>query len=146
MKMFIKLLSIPLNILLTVIIVMCVVGTFATYFYTMKTCRKFFNGYENEQFLASFGMLTGTASTGIILLREIDPNFQTPASENLVYQTVPAIVFGFPMMFLATFAPQSNLSTYICLGVVAVLFVVMNIILYRRQIFKRKSKPAKTEE
>ncbi|MBQ6197345.1 MAG: tripartite tricarboxylate transporter permease [Lachnospiraceae bacterium] len=30
MKMFIKLLSIPLNILLTVIIVMCVVGTFAT--------------------------------------------------------------------------------------------------------------------
>ena len=123
-----------------VLLIMAIIGTFGTYIYTNKTCKAFFKGYESEQFLASFGMLTGTASTGIILLREIDPTFSTPASENLVYQTVPAIVFGFPMMFLATFAPQSDLSTYICLGVVVVLFVIMNLILYRRQIFRRKNK------
>lgn len=43
-----------------------------------------------------YGMLTGTASTGIILLREIDKDFKTPAADNLVYQNSPAIVFGFP--------------------------------------------------
>ncbi len=30
-----------------------------------------------------FGMLTGTASRGMILLREIDPNYETPAANNL---------------------------------------------------------------
>ena len=35
-------------------------------------------------------MLTGTASTGMILLREIDGSYRTPASENLVYQSLPA--------------------------------------------------------
>ena len=94
-------------------------------------------------------MLTGTASTGIILLREIDPQLTSPASENLVYQTLPAIVFGFPMMLLATFAPQSDTATYITLGIMVAFFAVMTVILFRRQIFKLKPKEednAQTEE
>ena len=43
----------------------------------------------------SHGMLTGTASTGVILLREIDGNFKTPAADNLVYQTFPACTTKF---------------------------------------------------
>ena len=75
-------------------------------------------------------MLTGTASTGVILLREIDPKFETPAANNLVYQQPWAIVFGFPMLLLLSFAPQSLGKAWITLGVVAVLFVLMNAILY----------------
>ena len=84
-----------------------------------------------------YGMLTGTASTGIILLREIDGDFKTPAADNLVYQNFPAIVFGFPIMLIATFAPGHELLT---LGILVAFFVVMNIILFREQIFKRKKK------
>jgi len=82
-----------------------------------------------------YGMLTGTASTGTILLREIDPEFKTPAADNLVYQNFPAIVFGFPMMLLATLAPKQPMLTWIIL---LVFFIVMNIILFRSKIFKSK--------
>ena len=92
-----------------------------------------------------YGMLTGTASTGTILLREIDPEFKTPASENLIYQNFPAIVFGLPLMFIANFCPKNPVLTIVIL---ASMFVVLNIILFREQIFKRRYKAvhAKLEE
>ena len=49
-------------------------------------------------------MLTGTASTGMILLREIDPNFETLAAQNLVLQQLPAVVFGAPLLLIVGFA------------------------------------------
>jgi ESS family glutamate:Na+ symporter len=84
-----------------------------------------------------YGMLTGTASTGIILLREIDGEFKTPASDNMVYQNFPAIVFGFPMMFLATLAPTKPVLVLI---IFALFFAGMNILLFRSKIFKKKAK------
>ena len=78
---------------------------------------------------------TGTASTGVILLREIDGDFKTPAADNLVYQNFPAIVFGFPMMLLATLAPVKPILTLIIL---ILFFLVMNIILFRSIIFKKR--------
>ncbi|MBQ1986167.1 MAG: hypothetical protein II230_07680, partial [Clostridia bacterium] len=89
------------------------------------------------QFLATYGMLTGTASTGIILLREIDEDFKTPAADNMVYQTLPAIVFGFPIMLLATLAPVKPVLTWVIL---ILFFIVMNVILFRSLIFKKKKK------
>ena len=82
-------------------------------------------------------MLTGTASTGMILLREIDGTYRTPASENLVYQNLPAIVFGFPLMFLATYAPTGDLASLITCIVVGVAFIALNIVLFRRSLSKR---------
>ncbi|MBE5756963.1 MAG: hypothetical protein E7342_04090 [Clostridiales bacterium] len=123
-----------------VLIIMALLGTIVTFIYTRLSCNKLFKGYADEQFLASYGMLTGTASTGMILLREIDPDLKTPASENLVYQNLPAIAFGFPIMILANLAPQSPMMTYIVLGIVVVLFVLLNIILFRRSIFRKKIK------
>jgi ESS family glutamate:Na+ symporter len=90
-----------------------------------------------------YGMLTGTASTGVILLRELDGTFETPASDNLVYQTLPAIAFGFPMMLLATIAPQKPVMTWI---IFVVFFCAMNILLFRSLIFRRKGKTAKSGE
>ena len=88
-----------------IMLIIGVSGLLVTYIYNRIVARTLFKHYEQEQFLAMYGMLTGTASTGIILLREIDGEFKSPASDNLVYQNFPAIVFGFPMMLLATMAP-----------------------------------------
>ena len=118
-----------------VILILGVVGLVITYFYVRLTCVTLFKDYQEEQFLAMYGMLTGTASTGVILLRELDPNFKTPVADNLVYQNFPAIVFGFPMMLLATLAPKKPLLTLLIL---VVFFLVMNVILFRSYIFKRK--------
>ncbi|MBR3706510.1 MAG: hypothetical protein IKM19_06040 [Firmicutes bacterium] len=117
------------------LIILCVLGAVATYFYIRLVCKKLFPDYAEEQFLGMFGMLTGTASTGIILLREVDRNLQSPVSDNLVYQNLPAIVFGFPMMLLATLAP---VKPYLTFGILVVFFIVMNVILFRSKIFRKK--------
>jgi ESS family glutamate:Na+ symporter len=84
-----------------------------------------------------FGMLTGTASTGIILLREIDGDFKTAVADNLVYQNFPAMIFGFPILLLATMAPT---QPYLTLGIVFVFMIFMNLLLFRSLIFKKKVK------
>jgi ESS family glutamate:Na+ symporter len=55
----------------------------------------------------------------------------------MVYQNFPAIVFGFPLMLLATLAPKQPVFTLL---IVAGFFVVMNVILFRSYIFKKKIK------
>ncbi len=119
-----------------IMLILGVVGLVITYIYNRIVARVLFPEYTEEQFLAMYGMLTGTASTGIILLREVDGDFKTPAADNLVYQNFPAIVFGFPLMLLATMAPTRPVLT---LGILTVFFAVMNVILFRNQIFRRKN-------
>ena len=118
-----------------IMLILGVAGLVITYIYNYIVARKLFPEYPEEQFLTMFGMLTGTASTGVILLREIDGDFKTPASDNMVYQNFPAIVFGFPLMLLATMAPVKPMMTLIIL---ILFFLVMNAILFRSLIFKRK--------
>ncbi len=129
-----------------IMLILGVVGLVITYLYNRLVASKLFKEYEQEQFLSMYGMLTGTASTGVILLREIDPEFKTPAADNLIYQTFPAIVFGFPMMLLATLAPVKPILTFIIL---VLFFAVMNVILFRKFIFKKlfdKNKKESSEE
>ena len=118
-----------------IMLLLGVVGMVITYLYNFLVARLLFPEYREEQFLTMYGMLTGTASTGVILLREIDGDFKTPASDNMVYQNFPAIVFGFPLMLLATMAPvQPGLTLAILFG----FFLVMNLILFRSFIFRKK--------
>ncbi len=117
------------------ILILGVAGLVITYFYNLYIARTLFPDYSEEQFLMMYGMLTGTASTGIILLREIDGEFKTPAADNMVYQNFPAIVFGFPMMLLATLAPKKPVLTLIIL---ALFFLGMNVLLFRSKIFRKR--------
>ena len=120
-----------------IILILGVVGAAITYVYNRIVAKTLFPDYVEEQFLTMYGMLTGTASTGIILLREIDGDFKTPASDNMVYQNFPAIVLGFPMMFLATLAPVKPILTMI---IFVLFFAALNILLFRSKIFRRKKK------
>ena len=123
-----------------IILALGIAGLVSTYFYNYYVAKTLFPDYVEEQFLMMYGMLTGTASTGVILLREIDGQFKTPAADNLVYQNFPAIVFGFPMMLLATLAPRKPELTFVIL---VAFFIAMNIILFRSRIFKRKKTAVK---
>ena len=118
-----------------VILIMGVVGLVITFIYNRIVAKALFPDYREEQFLMMYGMLTGTASTGVILLRELDGDFRTPASDNMVYQNFPAIVFGFPMMLLATMAPRRPV---LVLCILAAFFAVMNVILFRSKLIRKK--------
>lgn len=126
-----------------IMLILGVVGAVITYAYNLLVAKMLFPRYAQEQFLMMYGMLTGTASTGIILLREIDSDFLSPASDNMVYQNFPAIIFGFPMMFLATLAPQKPALTMI---IFILFFIAMNLLLFRSKIFRRRKKKDNTEE
>ena len=119
-----------------------VAGFVITYVYNRIVAKLLFKKYPEEQFLAMYGMLTGTASTGVILLREIDPEFETPAADNLVYQNFPAILLGFPMLILATMAPENTVLTLV---IIIAYFIVLNIALFRSFIFKKKGVKVKEE-
>jgi ESS family glutamate:Na+ symporter len=122
------------------LLIICTLGGIATFLYLKYVCKKIYPEYEHEAFFSMFGMLTGTASTGMILLREIDPNYETPAADNLVLQQLPAILFGAPLLLLMTFAGQNVINTLIALAIFTAMFVIYNIILLRKLIFKKKAK------
>ena len=120
-----------------IILILGAAGLIVTYVYNRIVAKTLFPDYVEEQFLTMYGMLTGTASTGVILLREVDGDFKTPASDNMVYQNFPAIVLGFPIMFIATLAPVKPVLTMI---VLFAYFVALNIVLFRSKIFKKRKK------
>lgn len=122
---------------LWILIILAIIGTVVTYMYNHLVSLILFKNYSQEQFLGMYGMLCGTASTGIILLREVDPDFNSPVADNMVYQNFPAILFGFPLMILATMAPEQPM---LCMSVLIGYFVVLNIILFRSKIFRKKEK------
>lgn len=130
--------------LLIPLILVCAFGAIGTFFYIKCVCKKIYPNYEYEAFFSIFGMLTGTASTGMILLREIDPNFETSASQNLVLQQLPAIIFGAPLLLMVGFAGQNLTNTLIVFGVIIVMLIVYNIILLRKYIFIKKKNNFRT--
>ena len=121
------------------LVLICVLGAFTTYWYNLAVCRHLFPGYADEAFLSLYGMDTGTASTGIILLREIDPLFDTPASHNLIYQNLWSIVLGAPMLLLLGFVARSLTWCLIVYGILYILFALILVIQYRDKIFRRKA-------
>lgn len=123
---------------LWLLIVTCLIGTVVTFWYVRKATKNTYKNYEIESFLTNFGTLTGTLSTGMILLREIDPDFVTPASSNIVLQNIPSIALLAPLLLTLGFAASSLTNTYIMLGVYLLLFIAYNIFLFRRRIFKKR--------
>ena len=126
--------------LLWPLLIICSIGGLGTFLYIKFVAKKVFPDYEHEMFFSMFGMLTGTASTGMILLREIDPNYETPAANNLVLQQVPAIAFGAPLLLLMSFAAESMTNSLIVFGIMIGMFIVYNIVVFRKYIFKKKNK------
>ena len=120
-----------------IVVILGIAGLIVTYTYNRIISKVLFPAYCEEQFMMMYGMLTGTASTGTILLREIDGEFKTPAADNMVYQNFPAIVFGFPLMILATLAPKEPILTFFIL---VGFYLILNIILFRSFIFRKRKK------
>jgi len=118
------------------LLIVCSLGAIATFIYLRLACNHLYPEYPNEAFFSMFGMLTGTASNGMILLREIDPKFETPAANNLVLQGIPAIAFGGVLLLLFNICDTIE-HCWLVLAILAVAWVVYTVILFRKGIFKK---------
>ena len=122
------------------VVVLSVVGAVITYIYIRLVSKECFKGFEHEMFLMSYGTFTGTASNGMILMKEIDPGLRTPTSSLYILSNFPAMVMIAPLLFLLGFAAKSVTNTIIALTIFFVLWLVYTTYLFRRRIFKKKYK------
>ena len=120
------------------IVILSVVGTGITYLYIRKVAKECFKGFEHEFFLMSFGTLTGTASNGMILMKEVDPGLRAPTSSLYILSNFPAMVMIAPLLFLLGFAGKSLTNAIIACAIFLTLWVVYTIFLFRRRIFKKR--------
>ena len=104
---------------------MAVAGGLITWFYLKRLSRRIYADYYHEGLISMYGMMTGTIGSGILLLREIDPEFSTPAANNLVLGSSYGILFGAPLLILVSTAARSNTLLYIVMGIMAVYFVLL---------------------
>ena len=112
-------------------ILMAVAGGVVTLLYLRFMCEKLYPGYVYEGFLSMFGMLTGTISSGVLLLREIDPEMKTPASNNLVTGSSFGIIFGIPMLILISFAAKDDMSAFYALGFIILYLVALILFIFK---------------
>ncbi|MEA5051668.1 MAG: hypothetical protein VB021_09400 [Oscillospiraceae bacterium] len=100
-------------------------GAVVTFIHLYFTCKRVYKGYFYEGFVSMYGMMTGTISSGILLLREIDADLETPAANNLVSGSGFAIALGAPLLVLIGMAPKSDAMTFLVLGLVVVYYAAL---------------------
>ncbi len=120
------------------IVLLGFVGMVVTYAYIRLVAKECFKGFEHEFFLMSFGTMTGTASNGMILMKEIDPSLRTPTSSLYILSNFPAMVMIAPLLLLLGFAGQSLANAVIACAIFFVLWLVYTVFLFRRKIFKKR--------
>lgn len=110
-----------------------VAGGAITWFYLRIVCKKTYGDYWREGLISMYGMLTGTIGSGVLLLREIDPELVTPAANNLVVGSSYAIVLGAPLLVFVSLAAKSDLMCFVTLGLVVVYWCVLTGILMKKK-------------
>ena len=122
------------------VLLLSVIGAVITYIYIHLVSRECFKGFEHEMFLMCYGTLTGTASNGMILMKEIDPSLRTPTSSLYILSNFPAMVMIAPLLFLLSFAAGSPKNAVIACIIFFVLWFSYTVYLFRRKILKKKYK------
>ena len=144
--------AIDINVVLDylwLIIVLSIVGTIVTFIYIRIMSKICFKGFEHEAFLTNFGALTGTASNGMIFLREIDPNYETPMNNVYIVSQFPAMIFVAPFLLLLNFSASSVTGCYISLIIFFVLFVFYTVFLVlsgKGLLFRKKSQEKENKQ
>ena len=120
------------------VVILSAVGAVITYVYIRMVSKECFRGFEHEMFLMCYGTLTGTASNGMILMKEIDPGLRTPTSSLYILSNFPAMVMIAPLLLLLSFAGKSPTNAVIACGIFFLLWSAYTVYLFRRRIFKKR--------
>jgi glutamate:Na+ symporter, ESS family len=82
----------------------------ATFFYLRFMTKRIYKDFQDEFSIGLFGMLTGVASTGLALLKGLDPELKTPVAEEMVVGSGTAILIALPL-FVLLFIPSFTYGT-----------------------------------
>ncbi len=101
----------------------------ATYIFIRSVSRHVFKDWIFERTISAYAVMTGTIQSGLVLLRVLDPKYDSPVSIDLVYASGFALVFGFPLLFLINapltfFAEPLTGYIYSLAGMIAYALVI----------------------
>lgn len=114
-------------------VLMTVAGALVTLLHLRYVCKLVYKDYYYEGLLSMYGMMTGTISSGVLLLRELDPELKTPASNNLVIGSSFAILLAVPLLILVGTAPKSAGLTFMTLGIACVYYLLLLMVIKRKK-------------
>lgn len=119
------------------LIVTSIIAGLVTMFYLRYMTSKVYPNYSDEYFIGLFGMLTGVASTGLALLKGVDPNLETPVAEEMVLGSGTAITMALPLfgiLFIPSLTYQSGnpllwslISLFGCLLYTSIFSIILLI-------------------
>ena len=134
--------------ILTLLITLTLVGTLVTSIYVYFVAKNHFKSRFVHTFIVFYGNLTGTASNGLALLREIDPELQSGASDDLIEGSTFAILFGAPILAILSFVYQGPVGLYVSLGILVVYFALSytGLVLYSRHKSKKLARLNEQQE
>jgi ESS family glutamate:Na+ symporter len=82
------------------ILILTTVGGAVTTVFSIFICKRVYRRNILEHIAVLYGTWTGTISTGVALLREIDPEAKSSAAEDLVLGSGVALPIGVPLFFV----------------------------------------------
>ncbi len=112
-------------------LLMAAAGAVVTWLHLRLVCRRVYPDYYYEGLISMYGMLTGTISSGVLLLRELDPDLATPAANNLITGSSFGIVLGAPVLILVGLAPRSDLLCFLVLGLAALYLALLYLLIFK---------------
>jgi ESS family glutamate:Na+ symporter len=112
-------------------VLLVIAGAVVTWFHLKWVCKAVYPDYYYEGLLSMYGMMTGTISSGVLLLREIDPELETPAGNNLVVGSSFGILLGAPVLVLVGLATKSPAMCFVTLGLAAVYLVILDLLIFK---------------
>ncbi len=109
-----------------------VLGAAVTWLYLKWASGQVYPDYRREGLISMYGMLTGTIGSGILLLRQIDPELKTPAANNLVIGSSYGIVLGAPLLIFVSLAARSTVMCFVTLALVIVYWIGLSLLIRKR--------------
>ncbi|TVP85788.1 MAG: hypothetical protein EA375_03415 [Acholeplasmataceae bacterium] len=113
-----------------------------TMLYLFHMTKRIYKQYQEEYFIGLFGMLTGVASTGLALLKGIDPNLESPVAEEMVLGSGTAITMALPL-FAILFIPSLTVGgpNETMWNWISLLGIMMYVVVFALILFIRTRKP-----
>jgi ESS family glutamate:Na+ symporter len=116
------------------IAVVCIVGGIVTTFTCLWMTSRLFDDHQFARNLMLFGNMTGTLSTGLALLRVVDPEFKTTVASDYVYSNGITFALAIPMILLINlpirwYATGDRIWLWITIGGFA-LYLGLSVLAY----------------
>jgi len=122
------------------------VGGILTYLYFRALVRWQYPDHHQEYTIGLYGNGTGTISTGIALVKMLDPNLEKPVVEDLVVGSGTALFFAIPLFGILVL-PETGFKTgnpmfilYTFIAIIGYFIVLMTVLFFAKRRSNKKKK------